>query len=425
MRRYIDKAKSLVFSGTAKDTYVLFLGNVLAAFLGFLFTIIIARALSVENFGIFSAAANLFIILVSLSDLGLSSGIVNFVSSFLAQGDEKKANEYAKGAFNIKIIITAVLCFLVLIFAGFISKSWLAAPDKTVAYWVALLSFLAVLWSFLPYILQARKMFLKSVLIDIFVSLPKAAIPFLFITFGVLTLDRTFLAFAISLVIAGGIGLIFTGIKFLSANPKKEVYVDLAKFSGWLGVNRIVSSIFGRLDIQMLAAMAGAVATGLYSIPSRLASFITVLASSYSSVLAPRFAGFGDKEKEKKYLIKSCLPLIPIIAGLVFWITIANPFIVILFGEKYIESVPVFQALTLAMIPFMIAVPSVTAIIYGMKKTKFIGYFSFFQLAAIFLINLIFIPQYGPFGPTLAFGFANIILAIYSWVIVVKHYWGK
>jgi O-antigen/teichoic acid export membrane protein len=425
VKEYLEKATSLIKSKTAKDAYTLFIGNLSAAFLGFLFTVIIARTLSVNDFGVFSAASNLFIILVSLTDLGLSSGVVNFVSSFLAQGDEKKANEYAKGAFNVKFVITTLLSILVITFAGFVSKNWLATMDKNVAFWVATLAFLGMFWSFLPYILQAKKLFLKSVLIDVAISLPKAIIPFLFIKFGVLTLNRTFFAYAISLLIAGVVGFAFTGIKFLSARPKKEIYVNLAKFSGWLGLNRIISSISGKLDVQMLAAMVGAVATGIYSIPSRLASFISVLASSYSSVLAPRFSEFGDKEKEKKYLIKSCLPLVPIIVGLFLWIVIANPFITILFGSKYSESVPVFQALTLAMIPFMFSVPSVTAIIYGMKKTKYIGYFSFFQIAAIFLINLILIPKYGVFGPTLAFGVVNTFLAIYSWIIVVRYYWGK
>ena len=96
MKAYYKKVKNLAFSGTAKDTYILFLGNLLAAFLGFLFTIIMARTLTIEELGIFSAAINLFIILTSLSDLGLSSGVVNFVSFYLSRQNEKKANEYSR-----------------------------------------------------------------------------------------------------------------------------------------------------------------------------------------------------------------------------------------------------------------------------------------------------------------------------------------
>ena len=171
--------------------------------------------------------------------------------------------------------------------------------------------------------------------------------------------------------------------------------------------------------------MAGALATGFYSIPSRLATFLVVLSSSFSSVLAPRLASFGDKDLERVYILKSTLALIPITVGVIVWILMAEPFILLLFGAKYLPSVPVFQALAASMIPFLFTVPSVTAIIYAMKKTVYIGAFSFFQLAAIFLLNFYFIPKYGPIGPTITFGITNTILAIYTWVVVIRHYWVK
>jgi len=171
--------------------------------------------------------------------------------------------------------------------------------------------------------------------------------------------------------------------------------------------------------------MAGALATGLYSIPSRLANFIVVLSGSYSSVLATRLASFGDREKEKTYILKSTLALIPITGGIILWILLAKPFIIFLFGEKYLNSVPIFQALAASQIPFLFTVPAVSAIIYSMKKTIYIGTLSFFQLAAIFALNYYFIPKYGPFGPTITFGITNTLLAIYVWFLVIKHYWFK
>ena len=171
--------------------------------------------------------------------------------------------------------------------------------------------------------------------------------------------------------------------------------------------------------------MVGAVATGLYSIPSRLATFIIVLAGSFSSVLATRMAGFGDRNKEKLYIIKSTLALLPIAAGIVFWIIIAKPFILILFTSKYLSSVPVFQALAAAQLPFLFTVPATTAIIYAMKKTVYIGTLAFVQLAAIFVLNFYLIPKYGPIGPTITFGITNTLLAVYVWVIVIRHYWSQ
>jgi teichuronic acid exporter len=422
MKQHIDSIKGLVFSSTAKDTYILFIGNIFSAFFGFLFILVLARALTVADFGIFSAAYNLVVILASLADIGISSGSVNFISGHLAKGEKEKADEYLKASFLIRLAIVLATSAVVIIFAPLISTKLLATRDPAIAIWAGIIPIFLFPDMFFPSIFQAYKKFFQSVYVDNAFYLVRLLFAFAFYIVGGLTISTAFWAFGAGFVIEVILVFLNLKFKFLFSKPKKAEYENLLKFSGWIGINRIVSSVSGRLDVQMLAAISGAVATGLYSIPSRLASFIVVLSSSFGSVLAPRMASFGDKKQEKSYLIKSTLALLPITAGIIVWIILAKPFMFLLFGEKYLPSVPVFQALAASMIPFLFTVPSVTAIIYAMKKTVFIGTFSFFQLAAIFLLNYVFIPKYGPIGPTITFGITNTILAVYSWIIVIRYY---
>lgn len=425
MRKYYDRFRSLAFSSTAKDTFVLFSGNVLSAFWSFLFTLFVARSFSVYDFGIFSAALNLVTILSSLADLGISTGSVNFVSTHTARGEHEKSDQYIKAAFIVRLVVVLVVSAIIVVFAPFVSKTFLATRDPGIAVWSAIIPIFLFPDMFFPFILQAKKKFFQSTLIDNVFYLVRFLFALVFYIIGALTMSKAFWAFGAGFIIEAILILLIIKTDFLQAKPEKDEYKSLLKFSGWIGVNRIISSVSGRLDIQMLAAMAGAFATGLYSIPSRLASFIIVLAGSYSSVLAPRLAGFGNKEIEKKYIMKSLLALLPIVVGIIFWIIIARPFILTLFGTKYVDSAPIFQVLALAQIPFLFTVPSVSAIIYAMKKTVFIGVFSFFQVAAIFALNFYLIPKYGVFGPTITLGVTNTILAVYTWLIVIRHYWGK
>ncbi|HKC04364.1 MAG TPA: oligosaccharide flippase family protein [Patescibacteria group bacterium] len=423
MKRHLDRVISLAKSGTAKDTYVLFGGNLFSAFLGFLFTVVIARGLSLSDFGIFSAASNLIGILLSVTDLGLSNGVINFVSTHLSKAEGGKADQYAKAALIVKVVISTVVSLGLIVFAGFISRNWLATTDKTVAYLVSVVSFSSLAWHFLPNILQARKMFFKSVLIDIFQGMPKVIIPLAFLLLHVLTVKSTLFAFALSCLIAAVPGFIFTGSGFLKVKIEKGVYPGLLKYSSWLGVNKVASSVANGLDIQMLAGISGATITGLYSIPARLTSFLNVLSGSFSAVLAPRLAGFGSKEAERTYLVKSSLVTGAVILFAVSWIIFAKPIILILFGTKYLLSVPYFKALILSMLPSIATIPSVSAINYSIRKTAYIGAFSIFRLPTTFLLNLFFIPKYGGFGPALTFSIINTIFAVYTWLIVIKHYW--
>lgn len=415
----------MLFSATAKDTFVLFAGNLGSAFWGFLFTLFAARSMSIAEFGIFSAVLNFVVILSSLADIGISSGSVNFVSDHTAKGEHEKANEYIKASFLIRIFIVLLISVLIAIFAPFVSKTFLAASDPKLAIWAAIIPIFLFPDLFFPYILQAKKKFLHSTLIDNSFYLGRLLFALGFYLVGGLTMNKAFWAFGAGFVVEMVLIAIFVKNDFWHSKPQKNEYKNLLKYSGWLGVSKIISSISGKLDIQMLATLMGAVATGLYSIPSRLASFIGVLSGSFSSVLAPRLAGFGDAESEKKYILKSLIAVLPIVGGVILWILIAKPFILILFGNKYIDSVPVFQALAAAQIPSLFTIPSSAAITYSMKKTVYFGAFSFFQLALVFLLNIILIPKYGVFGPTITAGVLGIVSVIYTWTIVIKHYWWK
>src|SRR4030066_1017532 len=178
----------MLFSATAKDTFVLFAGNVGSAFWSFLFTLFVARSLSVYDFGIFSAAVNLVMILSSLADMGISTGSVNFVSSHLARGENEKANQYIKAAFIIRLFIVLLVSIVIFIFAPFVSTTFLATRDPKIAIWSAVIPIFIFPYLFFPYILQAKKRFLSSTVIDNAFYLVRLLFVFAFYTIGALTM---------------------------------------------------------------------------------------------------------------------------------------------------------------------------------------------------------------------------------------------
>jgi len=420
VKRYLYTAFELARSTTARDTYILFLSNVATAFLGFIFTWFIARALSVSEFGVFSAVNNLAMLILPILDLGVSSALINFIAS-TKENEINKAKEYIKAGLIIRFFLFIVISLVLILFASLVAKRILASEDIALVYWTVIILVGLSLSSFFSSVLQAYKRFFSSLIVEVSYSLFRVIFIILFFLVG-LTLSKSLLAFALAGIITIIVTYLVLGFDFFKTKPTKNIYLDLIKFSGWLGVNRILSSISSRADIQMLMVLSGATVTGYYSVASRLASFIAVLAASFAAVLSTRLASMGDKKKEKRFILKSVLVLFGISLVIVFWAIFAKPFILFLFDTKYLESVKVFQALALSMIPFLFTAPSVSAIIYAMKKPKIIGYFSIFQIFAILILNYILIPKFGAIGPTITFGVVNIILLIYTWRIVWKHY---
>lgn len=423
MKKYFNAIKNLAFTRTAKDTYLIFSGNLLSAFLGFVYTLIAARVLSVNDFGVFSAVTNLVYLIISLTDLGVSSGVIQFVAKLRAEGKDDEADKYIKSAFLIKMGMTLLVGLVICINPLFFAQKFMATDDKTVSYWVFISSLAFVFYTFFPYILQAKNKFLKSVVVENSYGLLRLLFTLLFFFLGIANLSTLLLSFTLGNLGPLILGFIYIGIGYIFAKPDLKVYKNLLLFSGWLGLSRVISSVSGRLDVQMLASMSGALETGIYSIASRLSIFILILTGSFSTVLAPRLSSFNDKKKERAYIIKASFALIPIIAGILFWIAIAEPFIVLLFGEKYITSVPVFRVLAFSAIPFLTTAPAAAAIVYSMKKTFYIGIFAVPQLVMTLLLNYFLIPAYGVFGPAYSLIVINFVIAFYVWFIVIRYYW--
>ncbi len=425
MKRYFILAKKFAFTDTAKDTYIIFSGNLLSAFLGFAYTLVAARALTIYDFGVLSAVINLVYLLSSLTDLGISNGIVNFVSKHKTDGKSKEADEYIKSALLIRLGAVILVGVIFLVNPLFFAKKFMATDNKVVTFW-AVASFIAfIFYNFFPYILQAKREFFKSALVENSYGFLRLFLALVFILLGTANLSSMLFSFTFANLGPLLFGIIFVGLGFLFTKPNLNTYINLLVFSGWLGIGRMLNSISGRLDLQMLASMKGAFDAGIYSVPSRLTLFIIVLAGSFSAVLAPRLSSFGNKEKERSYIFKATLALLPVVGGVLIWILIAHPFIVFLFGEKFAVSVPVFRLLALSTIPFLMTAPATTAIIYAMRKTLYVGFMAFPQMILIFLLNYYFIPKYGVLGPAYTLIIVNTLVFFYLWFIVLKNYLPK
>lgn len=423
--QFIKNGIKSLFSDTSKDTLTLFIGNSFSALFGFIFVYILTQKLEVSEFGVFSAAANLIVIISSFTDLGITTAMINFVSTKLGINDNNGAERYLKASFIIRLISILVVSGLILLIPRYIATNLLSTSDFRISYWVSVISIGLTAWLTFPYAMMAYKKFWSSVILDWSLGIPRILIFLLLTIFLPNNLNLALLSYGLSTILPIFIGFSVIGIKFLKVKTIKEDYYNLAKFSGWLGVNRIISSISGRLDIQMLANLTTATLVGQYSIASRLSSFVIVLSSSLGSVLSTRFARFLNKEKEKKYLIKSTLFVLPIIFFVIIWIIIAKPFVLILFGNKYYDSIIILKYLLVSLIPFILATPAVTAIVHAMRKPIYIGVFSFIQIIMIFLLNLYLVNLFAGIGPAIAFLITNTVLAIYSWIIVYMYYFKK
>ena len=76
-----------------------------------IFTIILARFLFPENFGIYSLVISIAFIFMTFADLGIDNVLIRYLSS------EKKKSAYFRYIFKIKFLFSSIVSLALLIFA--------------------------------------------------------------------------------------------------------------------------------------------------------------------------------------------------------------------------------------------------------------------------------------------------------------------
>lgn len=399
----MERLKKILLSATIKDTFISFIGLGFTAIVGFIYTIVLARELGPELFGVFSAITALIAIIYSLGDLGIASALINFIPK-----QKEKRQALIDTNFWFEFLVGLVILAVFGAFSTF--NNWIipgSLPEQLLL--AGLIAFNYLLINFAQAIFTAERKFVIYSLSQIIDAGVKIAIVFVLLSTNKLSISTAFSANIVSTIIALFItfGRELVKIKWQFDKP---IFGKIFHFAKWIAVSKIFSVFTTRIDIILLNLMLGSFQAGIFSAASRITLFFSLLISSLGSVVNPRFSGFDTNVKIKNYMQKLSLLIGMISLLMVISALLASPIIHFVFGEKYLAAIPVFQLLTIAMIPFMFSLITTPAITYSFSKPSFIAKLTALQVIIMISLDLIFIPRFGAFAPAIALGIGNTLV---------------
>ena len=122
IKRIIKFGLNLGKSQTAKSVYWIFSGNAISVVLAFFITVLIARFLTKEDFGLYLALFTFASLLADLADVGIGSSLSNFLPPLITLKDTHGTNEILGTAFYLELIFGGLIFIISLIFSPFISR---------------------------------------------------------------------------------------------------------------------------------------------------------------------------------------------------------------------------------------------------------------------------------------------------------------
>lgn len=402
----INQIKDLIVTDTGKDTAVVFTGTIINAAVGGIFFIIAPRILGPADFGLFAVVSSTGILLASLANFGIDTGILKFVN----YANKLQSARILKLALSSYLVIGISLAIFGLLIspplAAFLGYKQLA-PLLRIAFAGTLL---ILLTDFFVAALQTKREFLKASLVNISSNIVRLLILLLAAYFFVINLYFLTILFFAVILISVLIGKIFVPLNFLDAKNYHKEFGNFFGFNFWIAASIVISTI--PFDNYLLVKIVGATATGIYAAPYKLISIVDQLAGNFSRVLASRFSSFSNHQEAKIYALKTIPIILVLFGGIALGSVIAGPLVNLLLGDQYQESVKVFRILSLGFAFYFTNTTAVSLIIYYLGKSK--ETFLITLAVKLFLLfsSIILIMKFKELGAATAFLVSAIISTV-------------
>lgn len=351
--------------------------------------IILARLLVPKDFGLVLMATVFITFLGYFTDFGLMSALI-------------QAKEVDDGDFNTVFWSTILLSGVVYV------TSFLCAPFIAVFYnesrliliiRILFINFLFAALAYIPEVTETRKLHYDKIAMADLMGM---------VISGIVGISFAVMKFNVWSLVAQQITKTFvrSTVLIFYTNWRPKAYFSVIKFRSLIksGTNFVLKDFVyycsNNMDSILIGKFLGPTALGIYSLSLRIASYANAkIALIFGKMLMPAFGLFRNEiERVKKNFVRVSVGggiiLVPFLVGLFFG---ARPIVEILFGEHWLEAIPIVSILVIYFIFDSLSFPD-EPILMALGKVKTITIIRLIFSLAFFIVGYIAINKFGLIG---------------------------
>ena len=362
---------------------------------GLIFTIVLARMLLPELFGVYALALSIATLAITFTDWGMESTFLRYLSESVGKNNKEKSRGFANYFFKKRFVLILVVVLMLAIFSKYLSYNLYQQP---LLFYPLIFSCLFIiaesLRTFLTIFFTAKKE-MKSI---VFFDASSQTLKILFSVFAILilsdkiVLSGVFIAFFISSLLT-----LLLEYFILIKKDKEIIFGKKGPFnksklnSYWkfMAIATVSLSIFGSVDILMLGRFVSSEYLAYYRTSLSLIISIASLLS-LSTIFLPIFTQISGKRfdrgfhKTLRYLL---IISIPATAGV---ISLSNYLIKAFYGNEYLLGTSTIYFLSILVITTpLIGLYSI--VLQSKEKSKIVGNSILISLVFNILLNLLLI----------------------------------
>ena len=398
-----------------KNMSWLLFSQIIASICGFIWTVLIARYLGVDEYGILGFAISLTGILTFTTDLGIGAYIVRHVAT-----DYDSAPKFLGNAFPLKLIFctsTVILTLIILV----LMKSNELTITITLLFAIELIikSYVNLLNGAFQAFEEGKYQGITNTLLNI--------ILLIFILISIFT-DLGIFGITFSYVFANAIAFAYVYYSFKKHITKPQFELDtefckkITKLSLPFAITGLLYSIYYSIDVVMLTNLSGSYPTGIYNATYKLISVLTLFYSVYTAVIFPVMSKFyknNEKlllisfEKSIKYLMIIIIPIA--ISTMIYSLDIIQ----FIYGHEYDAASSVLSILIWTVCLLFISGCCNTLLNASYKEVTVT---KIYTIAAIFniILNFIMIPYLSYDGAAITTVLSDVLIVVIQSYVIYK-----
>lgn len=334
-------------------------GRVVSNLLGLVSTLALARLLTPADFGLVALATIVLSIIAAITELSLSSALIQ---------QQSPRREHYDTAWTLNTLRGAAIA--VLLVAAAYPFAWAYQDDRLIGIFIALGGGALISGFVNPRLVDFRRRL--SFHQEIFTELVNKVVG-LAVSVGIALMFHTYWALVIGTLASQVVGVIMSYVLIPYA-PRISFahWRNLFSFSGWLALSSGVTELNWRADQLALGAVLGPGPLGQYTVGDKLSSLpVRESTAPIANVLFPAYARLQDDPerlrqafvRSQRLLVATALPV-----GVGFAL-VAGPFISIVLGPAWASAALVAQVLSTVFAAHAFSM-AVTPLAMGLGRTR-------------------------------------------------------
>jgi len=394
----------------AKWTAIVFSTSLLSVGLAYILRLILARELSVEEYGLFYAVLSFVYLFGILKDLGLGPAVAKHVSEYAALKKIGQAKYLVAHVAYVQIVIGFVVFAVLFAGSGYFAASFFKSDVALGIIVILALEFIVGLSTLKPSLQGLQKVVAYSVTeplrLAIIIALVLTVLPSS--AFGI-ALGYLIAGVLTTAWLVSNLARSFRGIKM---EKEKGLVRHVFKFASIIFVSSVVGYVVSYTDVLALTYFRSLYEVGLYQAALPTSQVLWIFATAMGTVLLPFISELWTKGR-KQEVSKGLSILIRLaFAGIIPFalVFIGYPDLIIrtLFGEAYLPGAPALQVLAVGSLFYTIFAILGTALM-GMDKPKTFTKITATVAVINLALNIALVPSVGIIGAAYATSLSYLI----------------